>query len=126
MKLPLVLLSALLFSASGCAHTLATPEQIAQADYGTLSPTYKTAIQDHMYTVLFDPESARYRYFGDPVKGCAIVEVMGKPVFGYIVEVGINAKNRMGGYVGEDNFTFLVRNNSVWRLSYFTPKQITP
>lgn len=124
MKILMAVVSLLLLT--GCVHTLATPEQIAQADYGTLSPGYKDAIENSMATVLFDPYSAHYRYLGDPVRGCAIVEVGGRPVFGYIVDVGINAKNRMGGYVGEDKFTFLVRNEAVWRLSYFTPKQLTP
>lgn len=126
MKLSIVFLAALLLVVPGCVHTLATPEQIAQADYGTLSPGYKDAIQNSMYTVLFDPESARYRYLSTPVRGCAIVAIGGQPVFGYFVTVGINAKNRFGGYVGEDTFTFLVRNDAVWRLSYFTPKQETP
>jgi hypothetical protein len=116
----------LMASVAGCVHTLATPQQIAQADYGTLGSSYKDAIQNSMQTVLFDPESARYRYLGTPVRGCAIVAIGGQPVFGYLVEVNINAKNRLGGYVGEDTFTFLVRNDEVWRLSYFTPKQVTP
>ena len=121
-----IALLALLLSLSGCIHTLATPEQIARADYGTLSPDYRRIIEESMYGVLFDPYSAHYRYLGEPVKGCAIVSVGGDPVFGYIVTVGINAKNLIGGYVGEDTFTFLVRNGTAWRLSYFTPKQITP
>lgn len=125
MKISLLAI-VLLVSLTGCIHTLATPEQIARADYGTLSPSYQRIIEESMYGVLFDPYSAHYRYFGEPVKGCAIVSVGGDPVFGYMVTVGINAKNRLGGYTGEDTYTFLVRNGTAWRLTYFTPKQLTP
>ncbi|OGW03805.1 MAG: hypothetical protein A2Z59_04385 [Nitrospinae bacterium RIFCSPLOWO2_02_39_17] len=59
------------------------------------------------YLLLFDPYSAVYR-FGLPIKGYAYVNgTLQPPVFGYIVIVGINAKNRMGGYVGEEDEIYL-------------------
>jgi hypothetical protein len=85
----------------GCASHL-TPAQLESADYGELSPSYEEAIKEHMQTLSFDPEAARYRYVKDPVRGYAYVPNNSpKLEFGYIVEVHINAKNRLGGYTGK-------------------------
>jgi hypothetical protein len=111
---------------SGCV-THVTPEQVASADYGTLTASYKDAIQNYMETKLYDPESARYRWTGEPVRGYAYVQGAFKPPeFGYLVQVNINAKNRLGGYVGAKPFTFLVRNDTVWMLTKWTTKQVNP
>jgi|SRR6185295_5206770 len=109
---------------SACA-TIPTPEQISHAEYGQLSPAYKEHIQAHMFPLFYDPESARYRYLGEPTRGYAYINGdFQAPQFGYLVNVRINAKNRMGGYAGEKPFTFLVRNESVWRLGDWTTREI--
>jgi|CXWL01.1.fsa_nt_gi hypothetical protein len=115
---------AILLSLPGCVST-ATPEQLASADYGTITPTYKEAIQNYMVGVLIDPESGRYRYFGEPIKGYAFVRgTINPPEFGYLVNVGINAKNRMGGYSGEKLYAFLFKNSQFWMLSDYTAREI--
>lgn len=51
---------------------------------------------------LIDPESARFR-FGAPLKAYGNEGLIhgGKIAFvGYVLPVAVNAKNRMGGYVG--------------------------
>jgi hypothetical protein len=105
----------------GCANL--SPERLAQADYGRLDPEYKEAITLYMLDKFVDPESARYRYLEAPKKGYAYVDGPNSPVFGYIVTARINAKNRMGGYAGEEPYTFLVRDKSVWMITYFTTHQ---
>lgn len=114
----------LLLLTAGCVTPI-PPEQIASADYGTVPPIYKDAIQGHMQGLLFDPYSAHYRYSADPVKGYAYVSgTLKPPVFGYLVTVGINAKNRMGGYTGEKPYLFLFHNDQFYMLSEYTKVEV--
>lgn len=62
--------------------------------------------------------SAQYR-FGTPLKGYS----NNSPLFGgsideygWMVDVGINAKNSYGGYGGETQFRFLIKNGVVSRV----------
>ena len=121
-----ILLFVLVLALGGCAGHV-TKAQLSQADYGELSPAYKEAIKEHMIDKFYDPESARYRYVKPPVKGYAYVP-NGAPklTFGYIVDVNINAKNRMGGYTGEGEYTFLVKNNEAWMLHWWTSSGVAP
>lgn len=106
---------------SSCA-TVPTEDQIDTADYGSYPSNYQTAIMNSMNAILFDPYSAVYR-FGTPYKGYAYVNGSLKPpVFGYLVNVGINAKNRMGGYVGEKPHTFFFKDDSLWNLQSFVTR----
>ena len=94
---PLVLL---LLLTLGCV-TPVTPEQIAGADYGTVpeASLYQKAIQDLVQQSLLEPFPARIRVIREPQKGYAYLSGRRKPPeFGYIVHVGITAKNLMGEY----------------------------
>ena len=121
-----MLLFGLVMILGGCAGHV-TKAQLSQADYGELSSAYKEAIKEHMIDKFFDPESARYRYIKPPVKGYAYVpNEAPKLTFGYIVDVKINAKNRLGGYTGEGEYTFLVKNNEAWMLHWWTSSGVAP
>src|SRR5262249_12848892 len=103
----------------GCA-TPVTPEQIATADYGIvpLPHIYQNAVKDYMEGVLFDPYTARYRFLGEPQKGYAYLSGTRKPpVFGYLVQVAINAKNLWGNYMGEQPFRFFIKNEMLYPLT---------
>ena len=121
-----VLLFVLVLALGGCAGHV-TKAQLSNADYGELSPVYKEAIKEHMIDKFYDPESARYRYVKPPVKGYAYVP-NGAPklTFGYIVDVRINAKNRLGGYAGEGKYTFLVKGDEAWMLHWWTSSGVAP
>ncbi|MDF0674937.1 MAG: hypothetical protein P0120_11470 [Nitrospira sp.] len=96
-----------------------TPEQIASADYGAVpvSPTYQDAIKRLMQGILLDPDAARYRFVGEPQRGYVYLSGKGKPpVFGYLVQVEINAKSMMGLYVGEQPYRFLIKNQTLYIL----------
>ena len=111
----IVALIALLLSA--CMHEV-KPEDIASADYGKVPPYYKETIEGKMQGILLDPFSAMYRYFGDPIRGYAHVHGgMNPPEFGHLVQVGINAKNRMGAYTGEKLYVFLFKNETFWIIN---------
>ena len=109
----------LLLLTLGCV-TPVTPEQIASADYGTVPdlPTYQKAIQHFMQPLLFEPFTARFRFIGKPQKGYAYLSGRRKPpVFGYLVQVGVTAKNLMGNYVDEEPYRFFIKNDTLYPLS---------
>lgn len=108
---------------TGCATTKLTPEQAAKADYGEYPSDYQKIVEDHFSHSLFDPYSAHYR-FEKPYQGFSTKAPIvggGPDKFGWLVEVGVNAKNRLGGYVGEKQFRLLIKNGRViqeWQLTY--------
>ena len=96
-----------------CA-TVPTPEQISEADYGSYPDNYQEIVKAYYSQRLFDPYSAHYRWIKPPSKG--YFSEFGQFKFGYIVFVGINAKNRMGGYVGEQQESILIKNDRVIKI----------
>ena len=113
---PLVLL---LLLTLGCV-TPVTPEQIAGADYGTVpeASIYQKAIQDLVQQSLLEPFPARIRVIREPQKGYAYLSGRRKPPeFGYIVHVGITAKNLMGEYRSEKPHRFFIKNEALYLLN---------
>ncbi len=96
---------------SACATPI-SPQEIETADYGT-PPTgnYEDIIKKEIGAQLFDPYSAVYE-IKPPSKGYTRESpVFGtQKAFGYKVCGTVNAKNRMGGYVGSVPFFALFRN----------------
>ena len=88
-----------------------TPEQLQNADYGRYPDDYQDIVKEYYSRVLFDPYSAHYRWMKPPYKG--YFQMFGKLKYGYIVHVGVNAKNRFGGYVGEKQEGILIYNDVV-------------
>lgn len=129
MKASLRSLPALLLLVTlGCV-TPVTPEQIARADFGAIPdpPTYQTAIRHFMQPLLFDPFTARFRFIGEPEKGYAYLSgTRQPPVFGYLVQVGITAKNLKGNYVGEEPHRFFIKNDMLYPLSKSDKAEIVP
>lgn len=71
-----------------------------------------------MQGILLDPDSARYRYIGEPQKGYAYLSgTKNPPVFGYLVQVEIDAKSMMGIYVGKELYRFLIKNGTLYMLA---------
>lgn len=104
----------------GCAKQPTLEEQ-AQAYYGQYPENYQEIIRENMFTYLIDPESAQYRFQGSPTQGFYSLP-FGKGVeYGWFGEVYINAKNRMGGYVGAKLFDYLIRDG---KLIVFEEKMI--
>ncbi|MBK8275271.1 MAG: hypothetical protein IPP12_05670 [Nitrospira sp.] len=119
MNAQLRIVLVLLVLMSGCA-TPVTPEQIASADYGTVpeSSLYRKAIQDLVQQSLLEPFPARIRIIKEPQKGYAYLSGRRKPPeFGYIVHVGITAKNLMGEYRSEKPHRFFIKNETLYLLN---------
>jgi len=62
-----------------------------------------------MSGILKDPDSARYGFYGEPVKWYAGRDRK----FGWATCAAINAKNSFGGYVGARQYFFLIREEVV-------------
>jgi len=62
-------------------------------------------------TQLIDAESARIEWNGDPKP--ANLETKDKPLYGYLVNFKVNARNRFGAYTGMQSHGALIRNGEV-------------
>lgn len=98
-----------------------TPGQIATADYGPVPSNPEEIVRQHLNNFLVDPASLRDLEVGPPIKaytaGSIFTDrgyvVARKGMFGYVVIVRYNAKNRMGGYVGKKSRFAFVSGNTV-------------
>ena len=115
-----IIISLICLVFSSCA-VIPTQEEMSKAYYGPYPTNYKFLIKDYMELILFDNQSAVYR-FGIPYKGYA-QGWMGHPEaeFGWVIETLINAKNRFGGYVGFNKFYFVIRDGQIihYERDYF-------
>lgn len=96
-----------------------TTEELAVADYGTYPANYQDIIKNFMQGRLKDPESARYR-FKEPRKGYTAARKRDDVIYVYRVDAYINAKNSYGGYIGEHNYVFDIRNGKIVWYADFT------
>ena len=111
------LLGGLLLLAVGCATTdPVTKAEIASADFGAYPDNYETLIKDHLYKTLIDPTSMLVEFEGRPYKGYCYAPAVIPPGqhFGYGVPLRVNAKNRLGGYVGWKGHVAFIRNGRVY------------
>src|SRR5437899_4517250 len=114
MRLPnrivIVLGASLLF---GCAQMIApTSQQVAGADYGAFPSNYREIVNGWMRDTLYDPHSVVDLEIQPPVKWYVQAAPLmgGGRTFGYLVKVKLNAKNRMGGYVGRKTMNLMIRD----------------
>lgn len=97
---------------TGCASK---PVDTTKADYGTYPTNYVELIKEYLRDKLVDPFSAQYR-MSKPYKAYTrnAPVIGGSPAkYGYIVDVAVNAKNKIGAYVGEKRFRLLIKNDSI-------------
>ena len=109
-----ITMTALVIALCGCA-TMPSPQEIANIDYGpSISVDYKEAIKSLMAESLFDPYAARYR-FGAPAQYWVKFPPLrgGGLVAGYAVATKINGKNRMGAYIGYQDYLFIFKNDRI-------------
>ena len=92
---------------TGCETTAG----LATADYGIVPDGYEAAIKEYFSSRLKDPYSAVYR-FEFPRRAWYRDGLVfgGKIHYGFIVPVGLNAKNSYGGYVGEEAHAIFFRD----------------
>lgn len=107
---------AVLFLTVGCVLSQKDIQQIESGDYGEFPENYEEIVKEHFELILFDPFSAQYKLVSGPEKWYsrkAPIAGGGVNILGYRVVILVNAKNRMGGYVGWQKYTVLIRNGQV-------------
>jgi hypothetical protein len=87
-----------------------TPEQIASADYGPAPQNPHVIAEEWVKNQLVDPYSAHFEH-GPLVKG--YTSMYRDVQYGWIQCGTVNAKNRMGGYVGRQAYFVTIRHNQV-------------
>ena len=116
MKAHIALLLAILVILGGCA-TPPSQEQISSLDYGSPPQNYEATIKKHFDNVLFDPYSAHYDFEPPQQYWVKDAPLMGGKLYaGYFVRVGVNAKNRMGGYVGKKMYGFIIKDERIVKV----------
>lgn len=93
---------ALAMGAVACSTTPSS-EEIASHDYGPFPSNYEQLIKDHIGKTFFDPYSVRDLAISEPKKGY-YNHGLGRQTLGWYSVVTLNAKNRMGGYVGHTTY----------------------
>lgn len=86
---------------------------LTNAEHGQFPENYEVLIKEWASTNLKDPDSAKYTRISKPRKEYMVVEL--KPFFGYSTCATINAKNSYGGYIGNRNFWFMIRDGKIVR-----------
>ncbi len=113
MKKFCFIIMAMAFLGSCATVPRPTREQIEMADCGPLPLMYEKAIKAIIEPYLLDPYSAIFT-FTHPQKGWN--KLGSEPIYGWFLCGTINAKNRMGGYVGAKPFYAMIKNEIVVNL----------
>lgn len=112
----IMILCSLLLLILACAGTSRQTDQpITQADYGPYPSNYEQAIKDAVSPTLIDPYSAVYE-LGLVKQGKN--SMAGDTVYGWNICGTINAKNRMGGYVGPKPVYAMFKDGRIIRLLF--------
>lgn len=124
MKIKKILLTGLILigvvSLSGCGNNPAMPNK--PVNYGPYPEDYEAIVKSYLQESLFDPYSVKYNLITQPIKAYSRRAPIlgGSPdQYGWYSKVCFNAKNRMGGYVGNTCYKLLLKYK---RVAYkFTP-----
>src|SRR5438094_1827515 len=85
--------------------------QADTASYGPYPANYKEIVTQWLNKQLIDPDSARIEWIGEPKP--ADLGKSGEHLYGYLVNLTVNARNRFGGYTGKQKHAVLIRNGAV-------------
>jgi hypothetical protein len=79
--------------------------------YGQYPTNYKEIVMKWLDKQLLDAGSAHIEWSGDPKP--ASLGTKDKPLYGYLVNFKVNARNRFGAYTGMQSHGALIRNGDV-------------
>lgn len=109
---------------TACAAGGPFPPPPPNAEYGDVPADAQSAIEERFNRVLFDPFSAHFEY-GTPYKAYVnspLIDGGRVRWVGWAIPVRVNAKNRLGGYVGWKDYAALFAHGSIWDL-YENPQE---
>ena len=78
---------------------------------GSYPANYKEIAMKWLETELIDSESAKVEWDGEPKP--ANLGTKDRPLYGYLVNFKVNARNRFGSYTGLQSHGVLIRNGEV-------------
>jgi hypothetical protein len=87
--------------------------------YGEYPKNYKELITQWLNNTLVDAPSAQIEWPGTPQAGSLPEKKNGKALFGYLVEIKVNSRNRFGTYTGMQKHTILIRDGRVIKATGF-------
>ena len=112
----------MMFLILGCGTVPPTKEQLANADYGKYPKNYIECSKSYLSWAMIDSISADYSDWEEPQKGWAREINKEGYVFGHIVCLNINIKNKMGEYVEDKKTCVFIKNENVMRYLGNYPK----
>jgi hypothetical protein len=87
--------------------------------YGDFPKNYQEIITQWLNSTLVDAPSAQIEWVAAPRPGSLPEKKGGKALFGYLVEVKVNSRNRFGTYTGMQKHTILIRDGRVLKATGF-------
>ena len=110
MKSPVLPVCTLLMLCTVCSLSAQTNPADTEL-YGPYPGNYKEIATKWLETQLIDSESAKVEWDGEPKP--ANLGTQDKPLYGYLVNFKVNARNRFGSYTGLQSHGVLIRNGEV-------------
>jgi len=111
MKTPVLPICMLLLGACAVRNLNAETKPADTERYGPYPTNYKEIVMKWLETQLIDAESARIEWNGEPK--ATNLGTQDKPLYGYLVNFKVNARNRFGTYTGMQSHGVLIRNSEV-------------
>ena len=111
MKAPVLLSCTLLVGLCAVRNLSAETKAADTQLYGPYPANYKEIVTKWLETQLIDAESAHIEWNGEPKP--ANLGTKDKPLYGYLVNFKINARNRFGAYTGMQSHGVLIRDGKV-------------
>jgi hypothetical protein len=111
MKAPVLLTCTLLVGVCAVRNLSADNKSADTERYGPYPTNYKEIVTKWLETQLIDAESAHIEWNGEPKP--ANLGTKDKPLYGYLVNFKINARNRFGTYTGLQSHGVLIRDGEV-------------
>ena len=87
--------------------------------YGEFPKNYQEIITQWLNNTLADAPSAQIEWVGAPQAGSLPEKKGGKALFGYLVEIKVNSRNRFGAYTGMQKHRMLIRDGRVIKATGF-------
>jgi hypothetical protein len=111
MKKLVLLICAFFMGLCAVDNLCAEAQAVDTQHYGSYPANYKEIVMKWLDTQLIDAGSARIEWNGDPKP--ANLGTKDKPLYGYLVNFKINARNRFGSYTGMQSHGALICNGDV-------------
>ena len=87
--------------------------------YGEYPKNYQEIITQWLNATLVDAPSSYVEWISGPKAGSLPEKKGGNALFGYIVEIKVNSRNRFGTYTGMQKHSVLIKDGKVLKVTGF-------